>query len=188
MSNNIDIQNTENTFEVVSSPAAEIHTSIENPEFSIQVVEGDSSLNIIEITSADSTDISTSLESVEIFLDVVSEGPRGPEGPQGPPGIDGRQGIDGKRLEYDWQGTSLGVRIQGEAEFQYQDLIGKDTYVWETSVSSSVWEIPHPMNKYPAVSIVDSAGSLVHGDVEYISESMVKVTFSSGFSGKAYLN
>lgn len=188
MSNNIDIQNTESTFEVVSSPAAEIHTSIENPEFSIQVIEDDSSLNIIEITNADSTDVSTTLESVEIFLDVVSEGPRGPQGPQGPPGIDGRQGIDGKRLEYDWQGTKLGVRIEGETEFQYQDLIGKDTFIWDQPRAESVWEFSHPMSKYPAVSIVDSAGSLVHGDVEYLSESRIKITFSSGFSGKAYLN
>lgn len=138
--------------------------------------------NFIEVETTSAAEINTSIESVEINLEVVSEGP------VGPPGLEGKRGSQGKGLEYEWQGAKLGIRIEGEAEFQYQELIGKDTFVWDQSQAESVWEIPHTMNKYPVVSVVDSAGSLVHGDVEYISESMVKVTFSSRFSGKAYLN
>ena len=33
-------------------------------------------------------------------------------------------GPDGLPLEYDWDGTSLGVRVQGDAEYQYVDLKG----------------------------------------------------------------
>lgn len=65
---------------------------------------------------------------------------------------------------------------------------GDINYTHNQSVPSTVWTINHNLSKYPSVSIVDSAGSLVIGDVLYITPSTVTVTFSSGFSGKAFLN
>lgn len=56
------------------------------------------------------------------------------------------------------------------------------------SVPSSTWVINHSLNKYPSVTIIDSAGSEVEGGVTYVSLSQVVVTFSAGFSGKAFLN
>jgi hypothetical protein len=44
------------------------------------------------------------------------------------------------------------------------------------------------MNKYPSVSVVDSAGSTVVGDVLYDSLNQVTITFSAPFSGKAFFN
>lgn len=32
---------------------------------------------------------------------------------------------DGKSLEFNWQGTSLGVRVEGQSEYQYVDLKGE---------------------------------------------------------------
>lgn len=184
----INVQHSENFVEVVGSPAAEISTSIENPEIVVQLAEDENSSAVVEIINSDPIDITTNLESVEISLEVTSEGPRGPEGPQGPPGIDGKQGIDGKKLEYDWQGTRLGVRVEGDSEFEYQDLVGAETFIYETQESRLVWEVTHNLNKYPSVSVVDTANNLVHGDIEYIDRHNLKITFSSRFSGKAYLN
>jgi FKBP-type peptidyl-prolyl cis-trans isomerase 2 len=44
------------------------------------------------------------------------------------------------------------------------------------------------MRFFPNVSIVDSAESKVIGEVTYISENALTVTFSHSFSGKAYLS
>lgn len=55
-------------------------------------------------------------------------------------------------------------------------------------VSAAVWDIIHPLNKYPSVTIVDSSGNVVGGDIEYVSTGHIIVSFSSEFSGKAYLN
>ena len=62
------------------------------------------------------------------------------------------------------------------------------TLVFEQAIPSNIWEIQHNLNKYPSVSIVDSAGSIVIGDVLYVDENFITITFSGGFSGKAYLN
>jgi len=53
---------------------------------------------------------------------------------------------------------------------------------------SKTWTITHNLGRYPSVTIVDSGGSVVMGDVGYITNNQLKVTFTSAFSGKAYLN
>jgi len=52
---------------------------------------------------------------------------------------------------------------------------------------SSTWTINHTLGGYPSVMIVDSARTVVVGDVTYNSTSQVVVNFSSAFSGYAYL-
>ena len=61
-------------------------------------------------------------------------------------------------------------------------------FIFTQQTASLEWIIDHALNKYPSVSIVDSAGSVVIGDIKYISLSRVVVTFTFEFSGKAYLN
>ena len=62
------------------------------------------------------------------------------------------------------------------------------TFVFEQAIPSDVWHIEHNLNKYPSVSIVDSAGSVVMGDVMYVDNNKVVLTFIGQFNGKAYLN
>jgi hypothetical protein len=50
------------------------------------------------------------------------------------------------------------------------------------------WDIPHGLQKYPAVTVVDSAKSVVIGDVTHVDANNVKLSFSATFSGEAYLN
>lgn len=40
-------------------------------------------------------------------------------------GADGQQGIDGVGLDYNWQGTSLGVKKENESEYEYVNLKGE---------------------------------------------------------------
>lgn len=53
---------------------------------------------------------------------------------------------------------------------------------------STVWTINHNMGKYPSVTVIDSAGSVVEGAVEHINEYTLKIYFSAAFGGDAYLN
>lgn len=62
------------------------------------------------------------------------------------------------------------------------------TYIHEQSIASAEWNITHPLNKYPSVTIVDSAGSIIIGEVRYNSITSVTVLFGSPFSGQAFLN
>lgn len=54
--------------------------------------------------------------------------------------------------------------------------------------SSDIWRVTHNLNKYPAVSVIDSAGTEVYGDVTYISKDELVLNFSCAFSGTAVLN
>jgi hypothetical protein len=48
--------------------------------------------------------------------------------------------------------------------------------------------ITHNLNTYPSVTVVDSSGAVVIGAVAYNNKNQIAITFTSAFSGKAYLN
>ena len=56
------------------------------------------------------------------------------------------------------------------------------------TLASNIWSITHDLGNFPSVTVVDSAGSVVTGDVLYIDDQHISVIFSAEFSGKAYLN
>lgn len=62
------------------------------------------------------------------------------------------------------------------------------SYTHDQTTPSDTWTINHFLDKFPSVSIVDSAGTQVEGEVVYESINQLVVTFSGAFSGKAYLN
>ena len=62
------------------------------------------------------------------------------------------------------------------------------TYVHRQDLAAKVWVITHNLNRYPSVVVIDSGNNLVLGDVIYNSLSQLTITFTSEFSGKAYLN
>ena len=65
---------------------------------------------------------------------------------------------------------------------------GDKEFIYVQPTPSSIWQIVHNLAKFPSVTVVDSANSVVIGAVRYITENKVEITFSSAFSGKAYLN
>lgn len=60
-------------------------------------------------------------------------------------------------------------------------------YVHTQNAASASWQITHNLGGYPAVTIVDSASTVVIGEVSYISTSQIRVDFTAPFSGYAYL-
>lgn len=81
-----------------------------------------------------------------------------------------------------------GVILVGNKTNKDLGIEGDKHFLFVQSIASDVWEIKHDLNKYPSVTVVDSADSVVIGDVTYIDENNVRLTFSGAFSGKAYLN
>lgn len=67
-------------------------------------------------------------------------------------------------------------------------LLRADTFVYEQGVASSEWTINHNLNKYPSVTVVDSAGNEVIAEVNYPSTNTCVVIMTAAFKGKAYLN
>lgn len=65
---------------------------------------------------------------------------------------------------------------------------GDKTAVYTQSTPSDVWEITHNLDKYPSVSVVDSAKSTVYGNIDYINANELTITFSAPFSGQAFMN
>lgn len=49
------------------------------------------------------------------------------------------------------------------------------------------WTIVHSLGGYPSVMVVDTARTVVIGEVLYNSTSEIVVSFSAAFSGYAYL-
>ena len=61
-------------------------------------------------------------------------------------------------------------------------------FVYTQTSPSAVWTINHNLNKYPSVTIVDSADNMVFGEVFYNSLNQVTLTFAGAFRGKAFIN
>ena len=65
---------------------------------------------------------------------------------------------------------------------------GDKSHVHDQGVAAATWTIAHTLNKFPSVSVVDSAGNVVIPSVQYLDANTIEVTFAGATSGKAYLN
>lgn len=109
--------------------------------------------------------VSASGAATQLAVTTVTTGVRGEKGL---PGLQGLQGVPGP----------AGA-----------DGVGSDRHHTHTqAVPSDTWVIAHNLGKYPSVSVVDSSGGEVEGEVSHTSPNQLTVVFSAGFSGSAYLN
>ena len=67
-------------------------------------------------------------------------------------------------------------------------VTGDKNFVFNQSVAASTWNIQHNLNKFPSVTSVNINNIEVKGEIEYTDLNNLTITFSAGFSGKAYLN
>ena len=56
------------------------------------------------------------------------------------------------------------------------------------SLSSDTWEVEHNLGFYPNITTMDSAGTLVEGELQHLSKYRLRVTFSAPISGQAFLS
>lgn len=62
------------------------------------------------------------------------------------------------------------------------------TYIHDQGVPATTWNITHALDKYPSVTVKNSAGDTVEGFINFIDKNRITITFNSGFSGSAILN
>jgi hypothetical protein len=55
-------------------------------------------------------------------------------------------------------------------------------------IPSTTWAITHNLNFNPNVTVVDSAGTNVEGEIQYVNPNRLNILFQSAFTGYAYLS
>lgn len=131
-------------------------------------------------------------------------GPTGPAGPAGTPGESGATGPEGATGATGATGPSGATGSTGpEGASAYdawlqagnvgsvEDFVRtftKNHYRHVQMTPETVWNIHHTLDRYASVTVVDSGGTQVEGDVQYVSRSEVTIAFSAPFAGEAFLN
>jgi hypothetical protein len=67
-------------------------------------------------------------------------------------------------------------------------IVGDLNFTFTQVTAASSWDITHNLGKFPSVSVVDSAGTNVVGQVDYGDENTLRINFTAAFAGVAYLN
>jgi hypothetical protein len=89
--------------------------------------------------------------------------------------------------DYGTEGQVLAMNSTNTA-VEFKTIIEDKHYTHDQGMPSQVWTINHGLNKYPTAAAVDSAKSVVMGQIDYIDLNNITITFNASFSGEAYLN
>jgi len=62
------------------------------------------------------------------------------------------------------------------------------SFIFNQPTPAASWVIIHNLSGFPSVTTTDLAGNVILGQVRYLNNSTVVVTFSAPVAGSAYLN
>ncbi len=68
------------------------------------------------------------------------------------------------------------------------DIVLDKNYKHTQIQASKTWNIKHNLKKIPSVTVIDSGGNEVIGNIKHLSENELTISFSYEFSGSAILN
>lgn len=131
----------------------------------------------------------------------IKAGPFGPQGVQGEAGPQGEPGgsvINGSGTPSNNVGNAGDIFIDTNTGFFYGPktdewpeapffLNRNQRFIHTQSAPSDSWVIDHDLGGNPSVSVTDTDGNIIIGDIQYISSSRISIRFSAQFSGLAYL-
>jgi hypothetical protein len=60
--------------------------------------------------------------------------------------------------------------------------------VYSIPTPATVWEIQHDLGYNPNATCIDTAGTVIEGDISYPNENLMVIQFIGNVSGKAYLS
>lgn len=97
------------------------------------------------------------------------------------------------------EGVTVYEALRNKPKINGHELIGDMTpaqlgitddrhHTHKQAQAAKVWTVAHNLGKRPAVTVVDSAGTVVIGEVDYLDDNTVRLTFCAAFSGTAYFN
>jgi hypothetical protein len=120
--------------------------------------------------AVEDTAITVTVADTAVSVTVAETGAQGPPGPGMPTG-----GTVGQ-IPVKASGTDYDVVWADQAHRHVQ------------SVAAATWTVTHNLGRRPAVTVTDSSGRVVLGDVLHLSTSAVEITFSAAFAGEALCN
>ena len=112
-------------------------------------------------------------------------GSQGPKGDKGDAGEQGPKGDDGKSLEFNWQGTSLGVRKEGESTYSYTNLKGDKGDKGDTGSQGPKGDKGDPGLQGPQGDKGDTGSQGPKGDKGDNGKSAYDVAVENGYVGDA---
>ena len=74
-----------------------------------------------------------------------------------------------------------------EAQEIIDQFVQEKTYEHNQPTADARWEISHGLGYYPSATVMDSAGTVILGDVRHIDENNLVIDFAHAESGKASL-
>ena len=74
------------------------------------------------------------------------------------------------------------------ADGGFSALSSDKNYIHNQTAANSAWTVQHNLGKYCSVTVVDSAGNVIVGNVEYLDTNNLIIKFSAPVTGKAYCN
>lgn len=104
-------------------------------------------------------------------------------------GLQGEPGQDGAGVPTGGLPGQLLVKV-GYDDFDstWGTIEGSDKYYIQNFLTTASVAVTHNLAKYPAVTVHDSSGDEVEGNVEHININSLTVTFSAPFSGTITCN
>jgi hypothetical protein len=88
--------------------------------------------------------------------------------------------------------TEVGVGLQGPPGPegpQGPSGAAASNFTHSQATPSAVWEIVHGMGAYPGgITVIDSSGRLVEGDITYLDANTIRLDFTTAFSGTARIS
>jgi len=123
-------------------------------------------------------------------------GAQGTIGPRGPGVLTGSGvptstvGFDGDIYIDAADGAFYGPKANGQwplSPFYTPEALGSARYIHTQAVASTTWNVVHELGGRPSVMVVDTAGTVVIGQVSYNSNTSITISFSAPFAGYAYL-
>lgn len=91
-------------------------------------------------------------------------------------------------LEYAGNAGKFVVVNSTSTAVEFKSIIEDLHYAHDQGIPSTIWTVNHNLGKYPAAAAVDTAGSVVMGQVDYLDTNNITITFNASFSGVAYIN
>lgn len=146
------------------------------------------------------TDLFTDISLDGTLSDATATGstlPRaGSAGPRGPGVLSGEGvptatiGADGDLYIDAIDGAFYGPKTNGQwplSPFFTPSQLGAQRFIHTQAIASDTWEITHSLGGRPSIMVVDSAGTVVIGEIRYNSNTSITILFTAPFSGFAYL-
>lgn len=149
-----------------------------------RVVETSRKKNVTSVSRVEQKTVVLSPDLPRTVVEVADIGLPGSQGPQGEVGPPNVLSIGTVSV-----GVTASASITGTSPAQVLNLVypAASRHVHTQGTPTTTWTINHALGGYPSVMVVDSAKTVVYGEINYVSTTQIVVNFSAAFSGYAYL-